>query len=433
MTRWLRVLVLWAACGVAVVCAAGGASAQGTTRPLTGGSTDRPVQEDAAQQAAVWILWGAAALVVYTYVGYPLVMAVCARLRPRRVRRELWAPSVSVVVVACNEARQIRRRVENLLAQIYPRDRREIVVISDGSTDETAAEALAASPDVRVIEFPTRRGKAAVFNDILPSLSTEIVVLADARQRFDSHAIEALVADFADPAVGAVSGELIVARDEPNQPGAEGTSRYWSYEKLLRRWESLVDSSVGVTGAVAAFRRRLFEPLPPDTILDDVLLPMRVVRQGYRVMFEPLARAYDRWPAASRDELARKVRTLTGNFQLFARERWLLNPFRNRLWLQTVSHKLLRLLLPAWFVVVLVANLFLLDQPLYQVTLALQALFYGLAVLAATWPGACRKQRWLVLPYAICFLTFATVVAFVRFLRGQASAGWQPTAATKPA
>jgi hypothetical protein len=187
-----------------------------------------------------------------------------------------------------------------------------------------------------------------------------------------------------------------------------------------------------MTGAIAALRRHLFEPLPPDTILDDVLIPMRIARAGYRVRFEPLARAFDRWPSAGRDELSRKVRTLTGNFQLFARERWLLLPWRNRLWLQTLSHKFLRLLLPLSFLAVAGANLFLLDRPFYQLTFGLQIAFGALAAVAATWPALCRRVRLLVVPYAICFLTWATVVAFVRFLQHRPAAGWKPTAAPRP-
>jgi cellulose synthase/poly-beta-1,6-N-acetylglucosamine synthase-like glycosyltransferase len=392
----------------------------------------RPVRSPETSLAARVLFWGAIAVVAYTYFGYPLLMWVLGHLRPRLVRSRPWRPAVSIVVVAYNEARRIRQRVENLIAQCYPADRREIVVVSDGSTDETGAEALAASDQVRVIEFSSRRGKAAVFNEVLPSLRSEIVVLADARQRFDLHAIEALVAPLADPDVGAVSGELVVVSDDDGQPGSQGTGRYWSYEKLIRKWESLVDSSVGVTGAIAAFRRRCFEPLPPDTILDDLFLPLRIIRRGYRVTFEPLARAYDRWPAADKDELARKVRTLTGNFQLFARERWLLNPWRNRLWLQTVSHKALRLVLPICFAAILIANVALIADPFYQVLLAGQVLFYGLAVAGAAFPKLCRRLKVLVVPYTICFLTVATVAAFVQFLRHRQSAAWEPTAVTRP-
>ena len=194
--------------------------------------------------------------------------------------------------------------------------------------------------------FAVRRGKAAVLNDVVPRASGAIVVLADARQRFEPDTVRALTRPFADPAVGAVSGELILTETLEGPAVGRGVGVYWRYEKLIRKSESRVDSTVGATGAIYAIRRELFEPIPEDTLLDDVLIPLRIVRRGYRVLFEPAARAWDRVAASAGEELARKVRTLAGNFQLFVREPWLLDPRRNRIWLATVSHKGLRLLGP---------------------------------------------------------------------------------------
>src|SRR5262249_20088710 len=206
-----------------------------------------------------------------------------------------------------------------------------------GSTDDTAARARACG-DVRVSvrEFALRRGKAAVLNDVVGSVHGRIVVLADARQVFDRGSLKALVSNFADPVVGAVSGELMRAENETTT-GA-GVSFYWRYEKFMRRHESLADSTVGATGALYAIRRWLFEPIPVDTILDDVLVPMRIVRRGFRVKLDSTARAHDATPSSEHDEFIRKVRTIAGTFQLFSRERWLFNPFRNRLWFETMSH-----------------------------------------------------------------------------------------------
>ena len=165
--------------------------------------------------------------------------------------------------------------------------------------------------------FAVRRGKAAVLNDVVPRASGAIVVLADARQRFEPDTVRALTRPFADPAVGAVSGELILTETPDGPTVGRGVGVYWRYEKLIRKSESRVDSTVGATGAIYAIRRELFEPIPEDTLLDDVLIPLRIVRRGYRVLFEPAARAWDRVAASAGEELARKVRTLAGNFQLF--------------------------------------------------------------------------------------------------------------------
>ncbi len=386
---------------------------------------------DGVRVAAV-AFWVVAVLIGYTYVGYAGVVWVMARFMPLRVRLRAVTPTVSFVVVAHNESRRIARRVKNLLALDYPAGKREIIVVSDGSTDDTARRAREVSPDIRVIERPLRQGKAAAFNAVLPGLTSEVVVLTDARQRFDRRAAIALVRHFADPTVGAVSGDLILRRRSSAEAGSQGAEAYWDFEKRLRWWESLADSTVGVTGAITALRRELFEPLPPDTVLDDVLIPLRIARKGYRVTFETTARAYDRLSTRSRDEFSRKVRTLAGNFQLFAREPGLLVPWRNRLWVQTVSHKVLRLALPGLFVAAAAANVALLDQPLYRLTFAAQMTFYGLAIAGGVWPGLRRRFRPLVLPYAVCFLAWATIVAFVRVIRGRQHATWDRAApATK--
>jgi len=220
-----------------------------------------------------------------------------------------------------------------------------------------------------------------VLNDLVPRCRGEIVVLADARQRFEAGALGALVRPFADPRVGAVGGELVLARDPATTPVGRGVGVYWRLEKSIRLSESLVDSTVGATGAIYAIRRDLFDPIPDDTILDDVLIPMRIVRFGYRVLFEPAARAYDRPATSAGEEFVRKVRTIAGNFQMLARERWMLDPFRNRLWLQTLSHKGLRLLGPLLLGTALVTNLLLAGRPLYEWTLLAQGVFYAAALL----------------------------------------------------
>src|SRR5580765_6039627 len=307
-----------------------------------------PAGAETASQI-LWIVtfWACALLLAYMYLGYPALAWARAALKPRPPLPDAPLPFVSVVVVAHDEADRIGARIENLLAQDYPSDRIELLIASDGSTDDTAQRARAWARDgVVVIAFAARRGKAAVLNDVVPRARGAIVVLADARQRFAPDTVRALTRLFASPAVGAVSGELILT-ERPDAPAVGcGVGVYWRYEKLIRKSESRIDSTVGATGAVYAIRRGLFEPIAEDTLLDDVLIPLRIVRRGYRVVFEPAARAWDRVAASAEEELARKVRTLAGNFQLFSRESWLLDPHRNRIWLATVSHKGLRLLGP---------------------------------------------------------------------------------------
>lgn len=370
--------------------------------------------------------WAALLLLVYTYVGYPAVMWLRARLRPRPWRTGAELPTVTIVVVAYNEAARIERRLQNLLGLDYPSSRFDILVASDGSTDSTAARARAVDPRrVSVVAFDQRRGKPAVLDDVVPRARGEIVVLADARQHFERRALRALMAPFTDPMVGAVSGELMLVSLR-STPGADGAGLYWRYEKAIRRAESLVGSTVGATGAIYAIRRRLFEPIPEDTLLDDVLIPVRIARRGYRVVLVSEARAWDRVMPVSH-EFARKVRTIAGNFQLLARERWLMSPLQNPLWFQTVSHKALRLVGPALLATVFIASLSLATHPLYAAALAGQVVCYAAAAAGCIIQHTGRSPRWLTPPYMFCVLNFATIVAFVRFVTGGQTVTWQMT------
>lgn len=376
------------------------------------------------------LFWVSVLLVGYTYVGYPALMRAWAALRPRLPSSGGIEPRVTLLIVAHNEVTRIQGRLANLLALDYPRDRREILVASDGSTDGTPERARPYEQGgVRVIPFVARRGKPAVLNELVRQARGEIVVLADARQRFETGALRALVAPFSDPEVGAVSGELVLTENADGTAVGEGVGFYWRYEKLIRWSESRVDSAVGATGAIYAIRRDLFEPIPEDTILDDVLIPMRIARRGYRVLFEARARAFDRAAATAGEEFGRKVRTIAGNFQLFAREVWLLNPFRNRLWLQTVSHKGLRLLSPLVLIAAFCANLLLADAAFYRWTLVGQIIFYGAALGGYARRDARRKSPLLSVPYVLCLLSWATVVALLRFLAGRQRVTWEKASA----
>lgn len=408
--------------------------------------------------APLLLFWAALAVLVYVYAGYPALAWVRGRLRPRPVARAPIEPHVTVIVVAHNEGHRIGRRIENLLSSDYPRERLAIIVGSDGSTDDTVARALRYEGGrVTVRDFGLRRGKPAVVNDLVAAAETEIVVLADARQRFEPGAIRALVANFADADVGAVSGELHLRKRSGTSPGSEGTGFYWKYEKFIRANESWAGSTVGATGAIYAIRRDLFEPIPPDTILDDVLIPMQIVRRGYRVIFEADARAHDLIAMNPREDFIRKTRTIAGTFQLFARYPWMLNPLRCRVWFEALSHKALRLAIPALHLVVFAANVALVGATFYRVLLAGQAVFYAAALMgyfqarpersrrarierrrvARADPGrrtytdrrrAMRAPTRLpvfTVPYTMCLLGWATIVGFSRIVARRQRVTWE--------
>jgi biofilm PGA synthesis N-glycosyltransferase PgaC len=373
--------------------------------------------------------WIALLLLAYIHLGYPAAAWLRALVRPLAHINTPIEPTVTVVVVAHNEADRIAARLDNLLALDYPNDKLDIILASDGSTDDTVKRAHRyEEAGVRVHAFHNRRGKAAVLNDVVPSARGEVVVLADARQQFDRGAVRALVADFADRSVGAVSGELVMRPNSARAAVGKGACFYWRYEKFIRRHESRAGSTVGATGAIYAIRRALFDPIPEDTILDDVLIPLRIVRGGYRVLFEPDARAYDGAPATGRQEFVRKVRTIAGTFQLLAREAWVFDPFRNAVWFETISHKALRLTVPVLQILVLLANARLAGEPAYRVVLAGQVLFYLAALAGYAYRQAVRPVFFLSVPYTICLLSWATIIGFVHFVTHRQKATWERVA-----
>jgi len=343
------------------------------------------------------VFWWSVIGIVYVYAGYPLLLAAWARVAARAPRKadieaaRDW-PALSILVAARNEAGRLPSRIENLLDLEYP-GRREIIVISDGSTDNTvdAIRAFLASTQssipVRVLEIPAG-GKPCALNAGVAAAIGDILVFADARQRFAADALVQLVANFDDPRVGGATGELLLdCEDAPSDSGstvADGVGVYWKYEKWLRRKESAVWSTLGATGAIYALRRSLWKPLPSDTLLDDVLAPMRAVLAGYRIVFEERALAFDRVSANGAAEARRKTRTLAGNYQILAQEPRLLVPGLNPVWIQYVSHKFGRLLIP-WALLALFLSTVVLAQTswLFASALAAQLGFYGLALAGA--------------------------------------------------
>jgi cellulose synthase/poly-beta-1,6-N-acetylglucosamine synthase-like glycosyltransferase len=341
---------------------------------------------------ALVCFWLPLACVVYTYLVYPLLLAGMARHRRLPVRAGQAVPtSVSVVVAAHNEEAVVDARLQELTHAIAAAGLKgEVILVSDGSTDDTVPLAQAyAKRGVQVVELPSREGKAVALSRGYAAARYEIIVFADARQTWEPLTLKRLLANFADPSVGAVSGDLVV-EEAPGLLG--GVGLYWRYEKWLRQQECAVHSTVGVTGAISAVRRRLFRPIPRGTILDDVYWPLHVVMQGFRVVHDARARAYDRLPERTADEFARKVRTLSGNCQLVARLPAALVPWRNPIWWQFISHKLLRLLVPWALLLALAASVLLSAEAVYRAACAAQITFYVVGLIGI-WKAAGARFR----------------------------------------
>jgi cellulose synthase/poly-beta-1,6-N-acetylglucosamine synthase-like glycosyltransferase len=378
------------------------------------------------------LFWLSVSCVLYTYLGYPLALAVAARLRPAPpiAASDTVGLAVSVALAAHNEELRIAARIRELAGLVAGRPAGgEVIVVSDGSTDHTVAVAEAAASaaesatgrrvPVRVLVQERRSGKAVALNRAHAAARHPLLVFADARQSWADDALERLTARFADPAVGAVSGDLVVE----SAPGVmAGVGLYWRFEKWLRRTETRFDTMVSVTGCISAVRRELFATLPAGTLLDDVYWPLSVGMRGYRVVHEGDARAYDHLPERARDEFRRKVRTLAGNFQLMALLPAALLPWRNRLWWQFVSHRVLRLVVPWALLAALVASAAM-SGVAPRVALAAQVGGY-LMGLAGCLPSIAARSRLAAAIASFLVLNAAAWVAFWVWISGRSSRSW---------
>lgn len=373
------------------------------------------------------IFWGSVGGLAYIYAGYPLLIWWLARHRQAVVRKTDAPPvRVSVVIVAYNEQSRLPRKLENLLSLEGAGLIDEILIGSDGSSDDTVGVVERyGDPRVKAVAFTARRGKAAVLNDLIPRCTGDVVLLSDCRQVFDQQVLMRLVENFGDPAVGVVSGELMLRSSPGETTAAQGIGLYWKYEKFIRKCESRFRSVPGATGACYAIRKSLFKPIKEHVILDDVAIPMQAMAQGYRCLLEPAAIAYDEPSKYPGQEAIRKRRTIAGAAQLVRDYPEWLNPRRNPIWFEFVSHKVLRLVSPLLLALTGISNLALLAIPVYRPLLALQAVFYFSAVVGYFYQK--RNLRSVLFGPSLMFLALnvTTVLALWDALRSRYRVTWQ--------
>ena len=328
------------------------------------------------------------AFILYVLAGYPIWIAIWSRMRPQPVVKEFSPRTVSILLPVHNGGRWLADKLRSIRELNYPRELIETIVISNASQDDTLAIAKQhAGPALQVIDLE-QPGKARALNAGLAAARGEILFFTDVRQWLEPDSLRVLIANFADPRVGAVSGELVIHEGDTHEEVSVG--KYWKYEKLIRAAQSRIDSIPGATGSIYAMRRALAKPLPEGTLLDDLYLPFCAYFQGYSLTWEPGAKAFD-YPASLKTEFWRKVRTLAGVYQIIGMFPRLLIP-NHRLWIHFVSHKLGRLLLPYTLIAVFLAS-FVLPPPLNYAALAAQGVVYGLAALDAMLPDTSRLKR----------------------------------------
>ena len=373
------------------------------------------------QNVAVTIFALSACVVVYTIIGYPLILWLRTLMHRPETAPVAGAPrTVTVLLAVHNGEAWIAGKLHSLLALDYPRDLLRILVLDDGSTDDTPRLVRALrDPRVELVSLP-RGGKARTLNAGLALAHSEILFFTDVRQTLHPQSLRRLVARFDDPSVGVASGELVIQAVDRQE---EVVGLYWRYEKWIRRHQSVLDAMTGATGAIYAMRRELVPPLPADMLVDDMYLPLSAWLKGHRVVFEPDAKAYD-CGTTPREEFRRKVRTLAGNIQIVRALPGLLSgSLRPRF--DFVSHKMSRLILP-WAVLLVGLSSLLLPAPARGVLIAAQAACYALAALDVVIPASSGMKGLTASPHTFVVLLIAAAWATPLALVGQ-GASWRPS------
>ena len=380
-----------------------------------------------------FFLWLFIGLILYCYFGYPLAIALLAKYFPKPVRKSPYEPTISVVISAYNEEDVIKRKIDNLLSINYLSDKMEILIGSDGSSDNTN-NILSSYTDhrLRIYINNERHGKMKTVAKLISMAKGDIIVFNDTRQILDANAIANLVANFTDPAVGCASGELIL-EDKDGGATAKGINAYWEYEKFIRNQESTVHSMLGATGAFYAIRKNLYKEGPANIVLDDMYTPLRIIQQGYRAIFDGSAHAYDKAAHTPKEEHNRKARTLYGNYQIFGIFPDLFNPFVSPIAIQFFSHKFLRVIVPFLMLALIPLNILIVKQEgsdaLYASLLFLQILFYTMASLGLLLRNHKNGpfslfSKLCYIPYVFCLLNFSALAGFYRFISARQSITW---------
>ncbi len=375
------------------------------------------------------LFWTAAVLFGLNYFVYPGAVVLVAKLRqdPHEGLEvpESYLPTVSLIVAAYNEQDVIAAKIENSIDLDYPRDRFEIIVVSDGSDDGTQAIALAfAEQGVVALHDARRGGKSAAINRAAARARGDILLLSDANNDYGADAVRFMVRHFFDPVVGAVTGAKHVYADRERE-SSRGDSAYWRYESAIKHAESRLGSITGGDGEIFAVRKSLFEPIDPGLINDDAAITFSLVKRGYRVLYEPAARSFEKASRDLRDDYQVKARMAAGGFQILAREWRFLLPPRHRFALCFLLHKALRWFAPIFLLAMLMASLVLAAEALYLMLFLLQIAFYAVSGLGWILRKRVELPLPVYLPMYFTAMNLAMLTGFVRYLSGGQRVQWK--------
>lgn len=375
---------------------------------------------------ARFLFFSSLALIVYCYFGYPFLCWILALGKREWKLAPLGTlPSVSLIIAAYNEEKVIGAKLDNALQLDYPKEKLQIVVASDASTDRTD-DIVAARREQGIVlnRLPRRGGKTAALNAAVPHTTGEILVFSDANGMYRSDALKRLVPWFGDERVGGVSGELHYENPRGSSR-VEGEIYYWSYERFLKRMESRLDSILGANGSIYGIRRELFVPLNPD-LIDDLVLPMTICKRGHKMKYEPRAVSVEESSRTFGGEFARKKRIISQGLRAVAAHSDLLNPFRyGFLAFQMISHKLLRWMVPLLLIIMFVSSLLMLDRLPFAVMALLQFGFYILAAMGGLLRKVLGGIRLFHIPFYFCLTNGAALHGLGLFLLGRTPVAWE--------
>ena len=382
----------------------------------------------------VILFWISIFLIIYTFVGYGFLLFVLVKIKrlfvqPFAFRKEAPLPSVTLLIAAYNEEDIIMEKVNNTLDLNYPKDKIQVIFITDGSTDQTA-DKIRGFDEVMLLHQDTRGGKMAAIKRAIPFIEGEITIFTDANTFLNGDAILELVKHYQNSKVGAVAGEKRILVEETADASSAGEGFYWKYESLLKKWDYILYSNVGAAGELFSIRTALYEPVESDTIIDDHMIAMRIAEKGYIIAYEPNAYAMETASADVKEELKRKIRIAAGGIQSILRLKKAANPFHYPLFtFQYISHRVLRwTITPFLLILVFILNGVIALQTnavFYQLLFVLQVLFYLLSIVGLYFESKNIRVKALFIPYYFCVMNYAVLAGIIRYYKKNQSAAWE--------
>ena len=380
------------------------------------------------------IFWISIFLIVYTFVGYGFVLYILVKIKaifnkPFSFKKEAVLPTVTVLIAAYNEEDIIEEKIENTLTLNYPKDKMQVIFITDGSSDSTA-EKVRGFNDVTLLHEDTRAGKMAAIKRAIPFIQGEITVFTDANTFLNKDALLELVKHYQNPKVGAVAGEKRILVEEVADASSAGEGFYWKYESKLKKWDYELYSNVGAAGELFTIRTALYQPVESDTIIDDHMIAMRIAENGFIIAYEPGAYAMETASADVKEELKRKIRIAAGGIQSILRLKKAANPFHNPVFtFQYISHRVLRwTITPFLLFLVFILNAIIAvntQSAFYQVFFVLQILFYALSLTGYYFESRNIRIKALFIPYYFCVMNYAVLAGIIRYYQKNQSAAWE--------